>query len=91
MNANTPAPVSRYEYPIPDRVSIPMAFPNQQGFIYEAEAVHRCLAAGLLECPQFTKTESLRLIDLVAEVQKNPKRQTYLKNLRAKHMSKSPT
>ena len=91
MNANTPAPVSRYEYPIPDRVSIPMAFPNQQGFIYEAEAVHRCLAAGLLECPQFTKIESLRVIDLVAQVQKNPKRQAYIKKLRAKYISKSTT
>ena len=34
-------------------------FPNSSGFTYQAEAVHRCLAAGLLECPQYTKEESL--------------------------------
>ena len=91
VNANTPAPANRFEYPIPDKVCIPRAFPNQQGFLYEAEAVHRCLAAGLLECPQFTKIESLRVIDLVAQVQKNPKRQAYIKKLRAKYISKSTT
>ena len=34
-------------------------FPNSSGFTYQAEAVHRCLAAGLLECPQYTQEESL--------------------------------
>ena len=27
-------------------------YPNQHGFLYQAKAVHRCLAAGLRECPQ---------------------------------------
>ena len=27
-------------------------FPNSSGFTYQAEAIHRCLASGLLECPQ---------------------------------------
>ncbi len=89
MNANTPAPVHRYEYPIPDTVCIPNAFPNQQGFIYQAEAVHRCLAAGLRECPQFTKKESLRVVGLVAEIQKNPKRQAYIQKLCAEYGAKS--
>jgi hypothetical protein len=34
-------------------------FPNSSGFTYQAEAVHRCLAVGLLECPQYTQEESL--------------------------------
>ena len=32
-------------------------YPNQHGFTYQAEAVHRCLAAGMLECPQFTQAK----------------------------------
>lgn len=41
-------------------------FPNSSGFTYQAEAVHRCLASGVLECPQYTKAESLcvtRILD----------------------------
>ncbi|MCE2425733.1 MAG: Gfo/Idh/MocA family oxidoreductase [Pseudomonadales bacterium] len=68
LNANTPAPAHRFEYPIPETVSIPMAYPNQSGFLYQAEAVHRCLAAGLLECPQFGKQESLYFMDLLEVV-----------------------
>ena len=30
-------------------------YPNQHGFTYQAQAVHRCIAAGLTGCPQFTK------------------------------------
>jgi len=70
MDANTPAPAQRFEYPIPESVKIPDAYPNQQGFIYQAEAVHRCLAAGLVECPQFGKEESLYVIDLLQAFQK---------------------
>lgn len=69
MDANTPAPAQRFEYPIPESVNIPGAYPNQQGFIYQAEAVHRCLAAGLTECPQFGNEESLHVIDLLARLQ----------------------
>ena len=32
---------------------------DSSGFTYQAQAVHRCLAAGLLECPQYTKAESI--------------------------------
>ena len=68
LDANTPAPAHRFEYPIPENVSIPMAYPNQSGFLYQAEAVHRCLAAGLLECPQFGKEESLYFMDVLEVV-----------------------
>ena len=70
MDANTPAPAHRFEYPTPESVSIPMAYPNQQGFLYQTEAVHRCLAAGLPECPQFGREESLYLIDVLEKIQK---------------------
>jgi hypothetical protein len=32
---------------------------NQHGFFYEVEAIHRVLANGLRECPQYTREESL--------------------------------
>ena len=66
---NIPAPAQRFEYPLPAAVSFPeRAYPNQQGFLYQAEAVHRCLAAGLRQCPQYDKQESLHALDIVAEI-----------------------
>lgn len=65
-NQNTPARAQRFDYPLPDTVQIPDAFPNQAGFVYQAQAVHRCLSAGLRECPQFGRAESLATIDLLA-------------------------
>ena len=68
--ANAPAPVQHFEYPLPGSVSIPTAFPNQHGFLYQAEAVHRCLAAGLRQCPQYNQDESLHAMDLLTEINK---------------------
>ena len=68
MAANTPAPIQSIEYPLPESVSIPSAYPNQQGFLYQAEAIHRCLAAGLRECPQYGKAESLHTLELLARI-----------------------
>ena len=65
---NVPAPVQRFEYPLPDAVGLPVAFPNQQGFLYQAEAVHRCLAAGLRACPQYDKADSLHAMDLLTRI-----------------------
>ncbi|MEM7080142.1 MAG: Gfo/Idh/MocA family oxidoreductase [Pseudomonadota bacterium] len=41
---------------------------NQHGFIYQAQAVHRCMAAGLTEMPQFTPAESLRVCEIIDEI-----------------------
>lgn len=68
MDANTPAPVRRFEYPLPGTVSIPDAYPNQHGFLYQAEAVHRSLAAGLRQCPQYNKEDSLATMDLLTRI-----------------------
>ena len=68
MNGNTPSPLQRFEYPPPDSIRMPRPFPNQQGFIYMVEAIHRCLAAGLRECPQFSKAESLHLLELIGAI-----------------------
>ena len=65
---NAPAPVQRYEYPLPGAVGLPVAFPNQHGFLYQAEAVHRCLAAGLSACPQYDKAESLHAMSLLTRI-----------------------
>lgn len=66
--ANTPAPMQRFEYPLPGSVSIVEAYPNQEGFLYQAQAIHRCLAAGLTECPQYGKAESLHTLELLAQI-----------------------
>ena len=67
---NTPSPVQEIEYPLPDSISLPGAYPNQQGFIYMTEAIHRCLAAGLRECPQFVQAESLLLLELLETIRR---------------------
>ena len=68
MGGNTPSPLQRFEYPLPGSIGLPGAFPNQQGFYYMTEAIHRCLAAGLRECPQFNRAESLHLLEIVCSI-----------------------
>ncbi|MDA0788226.1 MAG: Gfo/Idh/MocA family oxidoreductase [Proteobacteria bacterium] len=41
---------------------------NQHGFMYQALAVHRCMAAGLKELPQFTIAESIRVCEIIDEI-----------------------
>ena len=41
---------------------------NQHGFTYQAQAVHRCMAAGLKELPQFTRAESIRVCEIIDEI-----------------------
>jgi len=41
---------------------------NQHGFIYQAQAIHRCMAAGLKERPQFTIAESIRVCEMIDEI-----------------------
>ena len=67
---NTPAPVQHFEYPIPISDRMATASPNQHGFIYQAQAIHRCLAAGLYHCPQYNKEESLHSMNLLTEINK---------------------
>ena len=65
---NAPAPAQRFEYPLPSAVGLPVAFPNQHGFLYQAEAVHRCLAAGLRACPQYDEAESMHAMRLLTRI-----------------------
>jgi predicted dehydrogenase len=41
---------------------------NQHGFVYQAQTVHRCIASGLKEMPQFTQQESLRVCEIIDEI-----------------------
>ena len=66
---NAASPEERFDYPLPGNVAMARAFPNQHGFLYQAEAVHRCLAANLVECPQYGKAESLHAMDLLTRIQ----------------------
>ena len=44
---NAPAPLHAYDYPLPGSVAMARSSPNQHGFLYQAEAVHRCLGCWL--------------------------------------------
>lgn len=68
--ANAPAPLQYFEYPLPGSVAMARSSPNQHGFLYQAEAVHRCLAAGLRQCPQYNKEESLHSMDVLTKINK---------------------
>lgn len=68
MGGNEPSPEQRFEYPLPDSIHVPDAYPNQQGFVYQTEAVHRCLAAGLRECPQIDQRESLHNLGVLESI-----------------------
>lgn len=65
---NAPAPLHYFEYPLPGSVAMARSSPNQHGFLYQAEAIHRCLAAGLRQCPQYDKEESLHAMNILTEI-----------------------
>jgi len=52
----------------PFAINVPDGYPNQEGFIYQTEAVHRCLAAGLRECPQINQQESLNNVEVLESI-----------------------
>eukprot|EP00401_Gymnodinium_catenatum_P040996 CAMPEP_0117538334 /NCGR_PEP_ID=MMETSP0784-20121206/42426_1 /TAXON_ID=39447 /ORGANISM="" /LENGTH=417 /DNA_ID=CAMNT_0005334947 /DNA_START=1 /DNA_END=1254 /DNA_ORIENTATION=- len=65
---NTTPKTEQSEYPIPLPSGVPAPgwhFSNQHGFVYQAEAIHRCLAAGLRECPQYTREDSLHVMHIL--------------------------
>lgn len=62
-----------FEYPLPaDTEEIKAAggfeYPNSAGFVYEAAAAARCIAAGKRETPQYTWRETLLNLKLVEEI-----------------------
>jgi dihydrodiol dehydrogenase / D-xylose 1-dehydrogenase (NADP) len=67
-DGNKPSPEQHFEFPFPDTINVPDAYPNQEGFIYQTEAVHRCLAAGLRECPQMNQQESLHNLEVLESI-----------------------
>ena len=61
-----------FEYPLPEETEEikntgGFVYPNSAGFIYEAAAVARCIAAGKLEVPQFTHAETITNAKLIQE------------------------
>ena len=67
-NSNTPAPIETVEYPLPMTIAM---MPNQGGFVYMGNAVHRCVAAGLTECPQYPKADSMATMELIDATAQN--------------------
>lgn len=60
-----------YDYPLPEPAGVPdpnWHFSNQHGFLYQAQAIHRCIAAGLKQCPQYTKEESLLVMSMLDDI-----------------------
>lgn len=41
---------------------------NQHGFTYQAQCIHRCMAAGLKEFPQHTRAESMQVCQIIDEI-----------------------
>eukprot|EP00658_Telonema_sp_P-2_P037245 TRINITY_DN26804_c0_g2_i1.p1 TRINITY_DN26804_c0_g2~~TRINITY_DN26804_c0_g2_i1.p1 ORF type:complete len:345 (+),score=67.50 TRINITY_DN26804_c0_g2_i1:225-1259(+) len=63
--------VESHRYPVPEPAGYPHSdwhYSNQHGFIYQAQAVHRCIVAGLLECPQYTKADSIAVMHIMDEI-----------------------
>ena len=49
------------EFPLPEMdENESYNYPNQQGFCYQITAVQECIAAGLLESPEYTHAEMLQ-------------------------------
>ena len=67
-NRGRPSPVETVEYPLPLTIE---TMPNQGGFVYMGAAVHRCMAAGLKECPQYAKADSMATMELIDATAKN--------------------
>ena len=59
--------------PAPPPHSVPreLADPSFSCLHFQAEAVHRCLAIGMLSCPQYTKEESLTVSRILDGIQAN--------------------
>ena len=43
-------------------------YPNQKGFSYMIDAIHRCIASDHLECPQFDREASIHLLEIVCAI-----------------------
>ncbi|GMH64321.1 hypothetical protein TrLO_g14609 [Triparma laevis f. longispina] len=61
-----------WDFPLPDLTeditnSGGFYYPNSAGLAYEAAAIARCIEAGKLETPQFTKEESLKVMEILDE------------------------
>lgn len=60
-----------FSYPVPQPKGYPAPdwhYTNQTGFVYMAQAIHRCLAKGLVEVPQYTPAESLHIMALLDKI-----------------------
>ena len=65
---NNPSPFQVFDYPLSSSIEIPNAYPNQEGFSYMIDAIHRCIASDHLECPQFDREASIHLLEIVCAI-----------------------
>jgi len=62
-----------FEYPLPPDTDEIIEtggwiYPNSAGLAYEAAAIARCIAAGRVECPQYTWGEMMNNIIIMDEI-----------------------
>jgi len=55
--------------PVPEG-ALPFNYPNSQGFIYEAQAVHACLRSGAREPSEWTHSEAVGTLKLLDSIRK---------------------
>jgi len=65
--------ILNFEYALPEDTEEIISsggyfYPNSAGFIYEAAAVARCIAAGKREAPQFTLKETMLNLRIIEEI-----------------------
>ena len=71
-----PAETEQFIYPVPEPAGYPAKgwnYSNQHGFIYQARAVHRCLVARLKQCPQYTESDSMMVMHMLDEIDRQMK------------------
>mmetsp|Transcript_33281 Transcript_33281/g.54993 ORF Transcript_33281/g.54993 Transcript_33281/m.54993 type:complete len:156 (+) Transcript_33281:1-468(+) len=64
---------TNFTFPIPEPKGYPAPnwhYPNQHGFVYQARAVHRCVGAGWLECPQYSHDEVQKTMEIMDEAKR---------------------
>lgn len=67
QNREDPPLEEVFEFPLPPTPpgAMPWIYPGSQGFVYEAQAVVRALRAGLTQCDEYTRTDSVTVVELV--------------------------
>jgi len=76
--------LEQHQHPVPEPAGYPAPgwhYVNQHGFVYQALAVHRCLAAGLKGCPQYTKEDSMQVMSILDTIEEEMQKEQAILDL----------